>query len=104
MAAYIEVNTRGGRRAVIEAGSIAGVVTSPGMGREERSTPERPIRVILRVGETLDVIGESVFTLLARAYDAKTSLKERVRNGDADIWVDWLDTAEVSDDQDDVQK
>lgn len=94
MSAYIELHVVGGGTAIVEAGSIAGVLTAAGCGIRDPGTPDKPVRVLLRGGETLDVIGEFAGKILARAHAAKLSAKQRKEEagGDAswEFWVDYL--------------
>lgn len=86
MAAYIEVNVKGGRRGFVEVGSIASVVTSPGMDIFTLSTEEKPLMLLLRGGASYEVVGESAGKILARADDAKKAYRDSAR----DTYVDFL--------------
>lgn len=94
MSAYIELHVVGGGAAVIEAGSISGVLTAEGCSVRDPGTPSKPVRVLLRGGETLDVVGDFAGKILARAHGAKLSAKARRQEmgGDPEweFWVDWL--------------
>lgn len=86
MSAYIEVQVKGNRRAYIEAGSIAGIITSPGMGLADVGQIGAPVSVILRAGETIEVIGMSAGLLLVKAK----LVRKRVRDEGLDIAIDYL--------------
>lgn len=102
MPAYIEVYVKGGGRAYIDAGGIAVILTGRGFDVHTKGTSETPVRVGLRVGETLDVLGESAGNLLVRCYQARLNAKNRKAAAVAagkpdmadDFWVDYLPTTE----------
>lgn len=100
MSAFIELALKGGGRAMIEAGTIGGFIVAEGADLHTPGTPERPVRIILRAGETLDVIGQSASLILVRA--AKT--RKRVREEVLDILCDFLEPGGGDDDdgRDDV--
>jgi len=87
MTGYIEVEVKGRRRAYIEAGSIAGIITSPGMGLADVGHVGAPVSVILRAGETIEVIGMSAGLVLVRAK----MIRKRVRDEGLDIAIDYLE-------------
>lgn len=91
--AYIELAVVGGHKAYIEAGAIVGLITAPGRDANDIATPDNPVTLILRGGETFKIIGESVAKVLVRAIQVRRRLS--VQNGAGefpDILVDWLDT------------
>lgn len=87
MSAFIEVRIKGDARALIEAGSIAGIITSAKGRLDVIATPESPLAIILRGGETLEVYGESAAMIIARA----TQIRKYVREAGLDIKADLLD-------------
>ena len=100
MSAFIELRVVGDRRAIIEAGSIAGFVTSPSGRVDTIATPESPIAIILRGGETLDVYGESVSMIVVRA----AKIRMEVREMGLDIKADLLDMPDVQLESDDAAR
>ncbi len=87
MSAYIEVPVQGGRRALIEAGSIAGVITSPGASLDNPGVTDAPVAIMLRGGQTIEVVGQSGLLIMARAKIAR----KKVRDEGSDWHVDFLD-------------
>lgn len=87
MAAFIELRTVGDGRAIIEAGSIAGIITAKGSRVDTVATHSKPMSIILRGGETLEIYGESPARLLVRAG----MVKKEVREQGFDIKCDFLD-------------
>lgn len=80
MSGYIEVMVTGNGRAFLEAGSVCGFLTSPGMASDTPATPEKPISVIMRGGDTLPgVYGVSAMKLMMRVEGVKLLMKERKR-------------------------
>lgn len=75
MSAYLELHVKGNRRAYIDAGGILGVITSPNMEFDTVATSTSPISVILRAGETIEVIGQSAGLIMLRAKMARERLK-----------------------------
>lgn len=92
MTSFVEVRVKGDARALIESNSIAGIITSPAMRWDQSATPDKPMAVILRGGETFEVYGESPGELLFRA--AKT--RKLVRDHGWDIKVDLIDQPDVT--------
>jgi len=87
MTAFIEVRCEGDARAIIEAGAIAGIVTSKESRIDRIADPKNPLRVILRGGETVDVYGETAAEVIVRA----TAIKKEVRDHGFDIKCDLID-------------
>ena len=54
MSAFIEVMIIGDRRAYIEASSVMGIITSPGMAGDGLASPDAPISLIMRGGDVLE--------------------------------------------------
>jgi hypothetical protein len=76
MTAYIEVEVVGDHRACIEAASIVGVINSPGMGADHAATPESPMTLILRGGDSLEgVYGLSAAMLIIYAAGARAIMR-----------------------------
>lgn len=94
MPAYIEVHVVGNGRGYIEAGGVAAVLTPPGGDVHSVGTTDGPIRVVLRVGQTMDVVGESAGMILARCYGSRMSAKARKDAGGDDFFVDYLEPME----------
>lgn len=86
MTAYLELKLKGNARAFIEAGTIAGVVTGKNMDIHSLAHEGAPVSVILRGGETIDVIETSAGLIIARALLAR----QKVREQGLDILVDYL--------------
>lgn len=84
--AFIEVRCKDGQTALIEGGSIAGVVTSPNMSAYDIGTDKLPVAIILRAGVTIHVVGESAAKLLVRA----TLARKLMRDEGKEIYVDFL--------------
>lgn len=87
MTALIELRVVPDSRAFIEAGAIAGLITSSGGRADTVGTPDKPVRLIIRGGQTLDVYGESVAQILLRA----AIVRQEVREKGLDIKCDMLD-------------
>lgn len=87
MPAYVEVMTRGGGRAYIEAGAITGAITSPGQNAFTTASEKEPIALILRGGESFQIVDTSVAVLLARC----TEIRAEVKAMGLDIKCDFLD-------------
>lgn len=100
VAAYLELNVEGGRKAYIEAGAIAGLVTSPGQNALSVSSKEKPLLLILRGGAEYMIVGESAGKVLTRAMLAR----KKVRDEGLEILVDWLETPDAADDDLPVQE
>jgi hypothetical protein len=75
VSAYLEFHVKGNRRAYIDAGGILGVLTSPNMNFDTVATPQAPVSVLLRAGETIEVIGQSAGLIMLRAKIARERLK-----------------------------
>lgn len=89
----------GDHHAYLEAGSISGVITSPGLSRDDIASPEKPMTVILRGGDQVeDVYGISAAKLIlysgaARAFmrtKRRTAMLVAIENRDTfeeEIWA-----------------
>lgn len=76
MSGYIEVEVVGDHKAYIEAGSIVGVIHSQGLGRDDPATPDFPLTVILRGGDSLEnVYGISPAMLILYATGCRWALR-----------------------------
>lgn len=93
--AYIEVQVEGGRRAVLEAGSIIGIITSPDKNSWDAGTDAAPVAVVIRGGEAIMVVGQSPGVILGRAL----LVRKNLRDLGADILVDWLNPEGAADGQ-----
>lgn len=90
MSAYIELQLAGGGGAFIEAGTIAGIVTPYGVSLRDRGTPENPVRVLLRGGSEIDVVGEIAGKILIRAQYARAEAQRLKGEHGIDFYVDYL--------------
>jgi hypothetical protein len=80
VSAYVEVMIKGGCRAYLDAGSIMGILTSTADNGDSMATPDAPLTLILRSGDTLpDVYGVSPNRLLLHAAGAKMIVREEGR-------------------------
>lgn len=80
MSAYIEVEVVGDHKAYIEAASIVGVITSPGFSRDDVATPENPMNIILRGGDSLEsVYGIAPSALILYATGCRFALRMQKR-------------------------
>jgi len=87
MSAYVEVRVPGGGRAIVEAASVIGMVMPPGLGTWDTPDDKRPLALILRGGETINVVGEKPGVLLVRCAEIRRAWKDE----GATIKVDFLD-------------
>lgn len=87
MTGFIEVRIKGDARAIIEAGSIAGVITNENGRIDRAGSPDKPISIILRGGETIEVYGETPAEVIVRAV----AIKKEVRDRGLDIKCDLLE-------------
>lgn len=94
-AAYIEVEVEGGRRAVLEAGSIIGIITSPNKNSWDAGTEDAPVAVIIRGGQAIMVVGQSPGLILGRSLLVRKRMRDEVH----DILVDWLNPQGAADGQ-----
>lgn len=99
MAAYLEFHIKGGGCALVEAGMI-GAVIARGHDVWKVGTSETPTVVILRAGETLEVIGVSPGGVIARAVTAREQARKAKYQDGTEVWVDWLTPMEQRDDAD----
>lgn len=76
MPGYVECMVQGGRRAFIDVSLVGGVLTSPGMDAWAIADPERPLSILFRAGETLEVYGECVGVLLVKFCDVRQWLRD----------------------------
>lgn len=80
MSGYIELMITGNCRAYVEAGNIAGVLTSPDMLADKPATVEKPMSVLLRSGGTIPgVFGVSPNRLLIHIEGAKMLVRQQGR-------------------------
>lgn len=98
MSAFIELRVEGDRRALIEAGAIAGFITSENGRMDTIGTKDKPVAIILRGGETFNVYGESIASIIVRA----ALVRKEVRVQGFDIKANLLDMPDYvgSDDAD----
>ncbi len=91
MSAFIELLVTDDRRLIVEAGSIAGMVTAPSGRMDIVATKKAPLSLILRGGETLEVYGESPRNIFIRCEDAKLKAREHKEQVGLDFFIDTLD-------------
>lgn len=95
---FLELAVSGDRRVLIEPGLIGGVLTS-GSDLSETASKEAPLRLLMRAGETIDVIGISAHLLLAKmdrasvknksgAFDTVTMDGQSFQRDTVVIWLD----------------
>lgn len=97
MATYLELHLKGGGVAMIDTGAIAGAIAK-GARSDARGVPEAPTLVLLRAGETLEVINESPMTLIARIVQLRRAYADaRATDPRVDVLVDWLTPMEAPD-------
>lgn len=95
---FLELAVAGDRRAVIEPGMLGGLITS-GPDLSETASKDRPLRLLMRAGETIDVIGISAHLLLAKMDRASVNNKKGMydtvtldgQSFQRDTVVIWLD-------------
>lgn len=97
MPAYIELHTVGNGRAYVEAGSIGAVLTGEGCDVHTPGTKTKPVRVVLRNGETIDVIGDCAGGILVRAMDVRNGAKARKETHGDEFLIDFLKPMEAPD-------
>lgn len=93
MSAFIEVHVKGGGQALIDAGLISGVLCAPGCSITDHGTPDKPVRLLLRGGVELDVVGEFAGKILVRAHMARLEARRRkAETGipEHEFYVDYL--------------
>lgn len=79
MGAYVSMPIKQGGRLVVEAASIIGVTMAVGSDYFEKAPKERAITLIIRGGETIEVIDVSVDQILLRAAQVRVRFKEEKR-------------------------
>lgn len=80
MSAWVEVFLKGDHRAVIAADSVVGVICAKGSDTDAIATPEAPLTLVLRGGETMPpVYGISAADLLVRLAGAKIIQRSTAR-------------------------
>lgn len=79
MSAYITLSLIQGQGAIIDAGSIIGVFHH-GSNPDVMGTPEKPLHLILRGGETVPgVIGATAREIMATVEQAKLDAKAQAK-------------------------
>lgn len=76
MPTFLELHIKGGGCAIIDTGVIAGAMRK-GSDLFAAGTPESPTLVIIRGGETLEVVGESPGVVIARMVNVRMRLAEQ---------------------------
>lgn len=78
MSAWIEVEVKGGHRAVLAADAVVGVIVPKGGDADTVATPDAPLTLVLRGGETLPPVFDiSAAELILRAATATWVAKQR---------------------------
>lgn len=96
MSAFLEFHLKGGGCALVDA-SMIGAAIAKGTDLNKVGTADSPTLVVLRAGETLEVINQSVVGVMGRVALAKIELK-RKRYADPDaVFVDYLTPLEDRD-------
>ena len=96
MSIYLEFHVVGNGRAFIEPGQIAGVITGEGCDIYANGIAEKPVRLLLRGGEHLDIVGDAAGKVLVRCYEAKKKYREQ----NLDFLVDYLEPLATPEDVD----
>lgn len=86
MAVFLEFHVKGGGCALVEVGMI-GAAMARGHDVFAEGSADTPTVVVLRGGETIDVVGESVGKVIARLVRAKQAFRSMPG---ADVYVDWI--------------
>ena len=90
MSAYLEFQLKGGGVAVVEVGMI-GAAVAKGVDAWKLGSKDSPTLVVLRAGETLEVVDQSVGGVIGRCVAARQTLKQlRYEQGPDAAFVDWL--------------
>lgn len=87
MAGYIECHVKGDRRAYIDVSVVAGVVSSPGLRHDDVASPDKPLSIMFRAGETIEIYGMAASEFLCRMF----VLKRQMKNDALDFKVDLLE-------------
>lgn len=91
MSAWVELYVKGGHRAVLAADSVVGVVLAKGSEAQTVATPDAPLTLILRGGETLPpVYGLSAADLLLR-MDCARLVHKRHANPTLIVYLDSIE-------------
>lgn len=89
MSAYLEFHVKGGGCALVEAGSIAAVLAK-GHDVWKVGSPDAPTLVVMRAGETIEVIGNSAGGVIGRVVDARAKAAKLKYEKGGDVYVDWM--------------
>lgn len=84
---YLEFHVVGDGRVFVEPGQIAGVMSGVGCDILTPGTATKPVRILLRAGNQIDIVGDSAGNVLARAYLAK----KKFRDEGLDFLVDYIE-------------
>jgi hypothetical protein len=86
---YLEFHIKGGGSAIIEA-SMIGAAMSSSTDIWAVGTPNGPTRIILRSGETIDIVGNSAGGVIGRIVDAKAKLKVLKGQDGREVYLDQI--------------
>ena len=96
MAGYVECLVEGGRRAFVDVSIVAGVITSPGMDAWASAEPDKPLSVLFRAGEPLQIYGTSAAVLLVKLGETRQWLKQNPDRHTRVVFIDGSHEAETS--------
>ena len=92
MRAFVELCAKGGRRLIVEAADIRGILTSENKGATDMGTPEKPVTLIIRNCVPVDIIGMEpamIFATICEVMDKADRVKDM--EGAPPIVVQWLE-------------
>lgn len=89
MTAYLEFHVKGGGCAIVEAGMI-GAVIAKGHDPWKVGAADAPTLVVLRSGETLEIIGASPGGVIGRVVSARQTAQKLKFEAQIEVFVDWL--------------
>jgi hypothetical protein len=90
--AFIELTTTGGRTMIVETATITGMIGAPFAGKMGEGREEKPLKLLIRNTDPVDVVGVSPVTLLAKICEVHSKAEEMSERQDAPpIAVLWLD-------------
>lgn len=89
MTAYLEFHIKGGGCAIVESGMV-GAVMAKGHDSWKVGTADAPTLVVLRSGETLEIIGASPGGVIGRLVSARQTAQKLKYEAQVEVYVDWL--------------
>jgi hypothetical protein len=87
--AYLEFHLKGDGCAIVEAGMI-GAVIAKGHDVWKVGTAEAPTMVVLRSGETVEIVGASPGGVIGRVVSARQMAQKLKYESQIEVFVDWL--------------